>query len=175
MHILLGVLSGFRKDLKLILDSSYGWSTPSSFGMGSYGSKKTDNVVADTVDFSTIMLKDFAVLRLHGGTGALVAGVVATFILVFLAYKIFLWKRAKMGAGRRAPQGEERAVWGGPGRMDNEDRAGLGRFNRRLPTAFRPAAVLPLPAHVDVCEDCREDAAYDVLRGHFQPPPVHPV
>ena len=146
--------------------------------MGSYGSKKTDNVVADSVDLSTNLSKDFAILRLHGGTGALVAGVVATFILVFLAYKLFMWKRAKMGAGRRAPQGEERAVWGGPGRMDNEDRAGLGRFNRRLPTAFmpaRPAAVLPLPAHVDVCEDCREDAAYDVLRGHFQPPPVHPV
>ena len=175
---MLGVWSDLKQELKLILDTSYGWSTPSSFDMGSYGSKKTDKVVADTVDFSTNMSKDFAILRLHGGTGALVAGVMATFILVFLAYKLFMWKRAKMGAGRRAPQGEERAVWGGPGRMDNEDRAGLGRFNRRLPTAFmpaRPTAVLPLPAHVDVCEDCREDAAYDVLRGHFQPPGVHPV
>ena len=90
MHILLGVLGGFRTDLKLILDSSYGWSTPTVFGMGSYGSKKTDNVVADTVDFSTNMSKDFAVLRLHGGTGALVAGVAATFILFYLAYKMFL-------------------------------------------------------------------------------------
>ena len=159
------------------MDTSYGWTPPSGFGMGSYGSKKTDNVVADSVDLSTNLSKDFAILRLHGGTGALVAGVMATFILVFLAYKLFMWKRAKMGAGRRAPLGGERAVWGGPGRMDNEDRAGLERFNGRIRTAFRPAAAaaLPLPAHVDICEECREDAAYDVLRGHFQPSPVHPV
>ena len=176
MRILLVVLGGFLADFKLILDSSHGWSS-SFFGMGSGGSKKTD-VVADSVDFSTNMSKDFAVLRLHGGTGALVAGVAATAVLCYLAYRMFMWKKAKMGAGRRAPQGEERAVWGNPGRMDHEDRAGPGRFARRLPTAFiphRPAAVLPLPAHVDVCDDCREEAAYDVLRGHFQPPAVHPV
>ena len=39
--------------------------------MGSGESKKTDNVVADTVDFSTNMSIDFAVSRLHGGTFAL--------------------------------------------------------------------------------------------------------
>ena len=174
---MLGVWSDLKQGLKLILDTSYGWTPPSGCGMGSYASKKTDNVVADSVDLSTNLSKDFAILRLHGGTGALVAGVMATFILVFLAYKLFMWKRAKMGAGRRAPLGGERAVWGGPGRMDNEDRAGLERFNGRIRTAFRPAAAaaLPLPAHVDICEECREDAAYDVLRGHFQPSPVHPV
>ena len=149
--------------------------------MGSYASKKTDNVVADSVDLSTNLSKDFAILRLHGGTGALVAGVMATFILVVLAYKLFMWKRAKMSAGRRAPLGRERAVWSGPGRMDNVDRAELDRFNGRIRADFRPAAAaaLPLPAHVDICEECRQDAAYDVLRGHFQPPPhptpVHPM
>ena len=104
--------------------------------MGGSGSKKTENVVADSVDFSTNLPKDFAVLRLHGGTGMLMAGVAATAILIYLAYKMFLWKRAKMGAGRRAPQGEERVVWGNPGRIDHEDRAGLGRFAKRPPTAF---------------------------------------
>ena len=39
------------------------WNS-SFFRMGSGESKKTDNVVADTVDFSTNMSKDFAVLRL---------------------------------------------------------------------------------------------------------------
>ena len=146
--------------------------------MGGSGSKKTENVVADSVDFSTNLSKDFAVLRLNGGTGALMAGVVATGILVYMAYKVFLWKRAKMGAERRAPQGEERVVWGNPGRIDQEDRAGVGRFARRPPTSFMPprsAAVLPPPAHEDFCADCREEAAYDVLRGHFQPPATHPV
>ena len=112
---MLGVLGDFRTEFKLILDSSNGWSAPTFFGMGGSGSKKTENVVAD---FSTNLSKDFAVLRLHGGTAALMAGVAATAILIYLAYKMFLWKRAKMGAGRRAPQGEERTVWGNPGRID---------------------------------------------------------
>ena len=80
------------------MDSSNGWSTPTFFGMGGSSSKKTEKVVDDSVDFSTNLSKDFAVLRLHGGTGALMAGVVATGILIYLAYKVFLWKRAKMGA-----------------------------------------------------------------------------
>ena len=50
--------------------------------------------------------------------------------------------------------------------------AHFAKYNKIDPAA---AAALPLPAHVDICEECRQDAAYDVLRGHFQPPPVHPV
>ena len=96
------VVCDFRKDFKLILDSSYGWSAPTFFGMGSGGSKKTESVVAETVDYSTNLSKDFAILRLHGGTGALMAGTVATVILIYLAYRMFLWKKAKMGTGRRA-------------------------------------------------------------------------
>ena len=157
------------------------WNSP-FFRMGSGESKKTDNVVADTVDFSTNMSKDFAVLRLHGGTSALVASVAASAILVYMAYRMFKWKKAQMDqARRRAPQGEGRVIWGGPGRVDMEGGEGQGRFARRLPAAYRPpqpAAVLPLPVHVDVCDDCREEG-YDVLRGHFQPqlqqPAAHPM
>ena len=161
----------------LILNEHNGWSPPTFFGMGGSSSKKTDNVGADSVDFSTNMSKDFAVLRLHGGTSALVAGVAATAILLYLAYRTFLWKKARMTARRGARQDEERAVWGNPGRGDHEDRARQGRFARRPPTAFMPpraAAALPPQAHIDVCDDCREEAGYDGLRGHFQPPTVHP-
>ena len=174
-------VGGFEADLKLILAPNNNWHS-SYFGMGSGGSKKTDNVVADTVDFSTNMSKDFAVLRLNGGTSALVAGVAASAVLVYMAYRMFKWKKAQMDqARRRAPQGEGRVIWGGPGRVDMEGGEGQGRFARRLPAACRPPlheAVLPLPVHVDVCDDCREEG-YDVLRGHFQPqlqqPAAHPM
>ena len=53
---------GFRTDFKVILDASNGWSAPTYFGMGSGGNKKTNNGVADSVDFSTNMSKDFQVL-----------------------------------------------------------------------------------------------------------------
>ena len=157
------------------------WNSP-FFRMGSGESKRMDNVVADTVDFSTNMSKDFAVLLLHGGTSALVVSVAASAILVYMAYRMFKWKKAQMDQARlRAPQGEGRVIWGGPGRVDMEGGEGQGRFARRLPAAYRPpqpAAVLPLPVHVDVCDDCREEG-YDVLRGHFQPqlqqPAAHPM
>ena len=88
------------------------WNSP-FFRMGSGESKKTDNVVGDTVDFSTNMSKDFAVLRLHGGTSALVASVAASAILVYMAYRMFKWKKAQMDqARRRAPQGEGRVSYG---------------------------------------------------------------
>ena len=80
-------VGGFEADLKLILTPNDDWHS-SYFGMGSGGSKKTDNVVADTVDFSTNMSKDFAVLRLHGGTSALVAGVAASAVLFFKIPKV---------------------------------------------------------------------------------------
>ena len=170
-------VGSFEADLKLILTPDNDGHS-SFFGMGSGGSRKTDNVVADTVDFSTNMSKDFAVLRLHGGTSALVAGVAASAVLVYMAYRMFKWKKAQMDQARqRAPQGEGRVIWGGPGRVDMEGGEGQGRFARRLPAAYRPpqpAAVLPLPVHVDVCDDCREEG-YDVLRGHFQPQPQQPA
>ena len=57
-----------------------------------------------------------------------------------------------------------------------------GRVARRPPVAFRPsqpAVMLPRPVHEEFCEECREEAArdareeagYDVLRGHFRPLP----
>ena len=163
---------------KLILTPNDNWHSP-FFRMGSGESKKTDNVVADTVDFLTNMSKDFAVLRLHGGTSALVAGVAASAVLCYMAYRMIMWKKAKMGqARRRAPQGKGRVVWGNQGRVDIEDGEGQDRFARRLPAVYRPpqpAAMLPLPVHVEICGDCREEAGYDVLRGHFQPQPQQPT
>ena len=102
------------------------------------------------MDLSTNLSKDFAVLRLNGGTGALMAGVVATGILVYMAYKVFLWKREKMGAERRALQGEERVVWGNLGRIDQEDRAGVGRLARRPCTSLIPPFFLNLPMRTSV-------------------------
>ena len=57
--------------------------------MGGGGSK--DNVVADNVDYSTNLSKDYAVLRLHGGTSALFAGVAASAVLFYMAYRLLQW------------------------------------------------------------------------------------
>ena len=142
------MLGGSEADFKLILTAEDGWHS-SFFGMGSGGSKQTDNVVANTVDFSTNMSKDFAVLRLHGGTSALVAGVAASAVLCYMAYRLFMWKKTKMGqARRRAPQGEGHIVWANPWRVDIEDGERQGRLARRLPAAFRPPS---LPR----CSPCR--------------------
>ena len=98
------MLGGPEADFKLILTADDGWHS-SFFGMGSGGGTKTDDMVANTVDFSTNMSKDFAVLRLHGGTSALVAGVAASAVLCYMAYRLFMWKETKMGQARqRAPQ-----------------------------------------------------------------------
>ena len=142
--------------------------------MGGGGSK--DSVVADSVDYSTNLSKDYAMLRLHGGTTALFAGVAASAVLIYIFYKLFCWKRARMNQARqRAPQGEGRFVWANPGRVDVEEGEVPGRVARRPPVAFRPSqptAMLPRPVHEEFCEECREEAAgYDVLRGHFQPLP----
>ena len=40
------------------------------------------------------------------------ARVAVTAILLYLEYRMFVWKRSKMGAGRRAPQGRS-ALSGG--------------------------------------------------------------
>ena len=127
------MLGGPEADFKLILTADDGWHS-SFFGMGSGGGTKTDDMVANTVDFSTNMSKDFAILRLHGGTSALVAGVAASAVLCYMAYRLFMWKKTKMGQARqRAPQGEGRVVWANPGRVDIEDGEGQGRFARRPP------------------------------------------
>ena len=154
-------MSGSEADSKLILTAQDGWHPP-IFGMGGSGSKSTEGVVADTVDYSTNLSKDFAVLLLHGGTSALVAGVAASAVLFYVAYRLFNWKR------------EGRMVWTNPGRVDIEEGEGQGRFARRAPAVFRPpepASMLPRPVHEELCAECREEAGYDVLRGHFQPLP----
>ena len=92
-------MDDFKTDLKLILNES----PLTIFGMGGSSSKKTNQVLADSVDFSTNMSKDFAVLSLHGGTSALVAAIAATAILFYLVYRMFFWKKAMMTARRRAP------------------------------------------------------------------------
>ena len=136
LHIASLCVSGSEADSKLLLTSKDGWH-PSFFGMGGGGSK--DNVVADNVDYSTNLSKDYAVLRLHGGTSALFAGVAASAVLVYMAYRLFRWKSTKMNQARqRAPQGEGRFVWANPGRVDVKEGEVQGRVVRRPPVALDP-------------------------------------
>ena len=61
------------------------------------------------------------------------------------------------------------------GRMDKEEGEGKGWFARRLSAVFRPLQPAPVqlrPVHEELCEDCRVEAGYDVLRGHFPPLPT---
>ena len=163
--------------------------------MGGYGSKQ-DNVVADSIDNSTNLSKEYAMLRLHGGTSAIFAGAAASAALIYIFYKLFCWKqrqRQKQRQRHRAPKDEGPFVWNDQGRLDMEEGGVPDRVSRRLPVVFRP----PAPATVfragpqppvfqprivheeEVCEECREEAArdareeagYDVLRGHFRPLP----
>ena len=46
----------------------------------------------------------FAILRLHGGTGALMAGTVALAILFYLAYEMFLWKKPRWWQEKGRPR-----------------------------------------------------------------------
>ena len=156
--------------------------------MGGYGSK--DNVVADTIDNSTNLSKEYAMLKLHGGTSALFAGAAASAALVYIFYKIYCWKRDSLNRSRqRKPKDEGRFVWNNQGRLDMEEGEVPDRVARRLPVVFRapapatvfragpqPPAIQPRIVHEDVCEECRDEAAreeagYDVLRGHFRPLP----
>ena len=174
---------------KLLLNRADGWRPFQ--GMGGYGSK--DNVVADSIDNSTNLSKEYAMLKLHGGTSALFAGAASSAVLVYIFYKIFCWKRARMNRARqRAPKDEGRFVWDDQGRVDMEEGGVPDRVARRLPVVFRapapatvfragpqPPAIQPRIVHEEVCEECREEAAreareeagYDVLRGHFRPLP----
>ena len=63
---------------KLLLTRKDGWRP--FYGMGGYGSK--DNVVADSIDNSTNLSKEYAMLRLHGGTSAIFAGAAASAVLI---------------------------------------------------------------------------------------------
>ena len=169
---------------KLILTRQDGWRP--FYGMGGGGSK--DNVVADSIDNSTNLSKEYAMLRLHGGTSALFAGAAASAALIYIFYKLFCWKRDRMNRARqRALQGEGRLVRVNQGRADVEGGGVQGRVARRLPVAFRPPqppTIQRLVQEEEVSEECREEAAreareeagYDVLRGHFRPlPPPYPT
>jgi hypothetical protein len=100
---------------------------------------------------------------------------VATAVLFYVAYRLFNWKRARMGqAAQRPRQGERRTVWNNPGRMDEELGEGPGRLPRRAQGVFRPLQAAPghlMPVHEELCKDCQQEAGYDVLRGHFPPVP----
>ena len=100
----------------------------------------------------------------------------ASAVLFYVAYRLFTWKRAKMSqAAQRPRQGVGRVTWNNPGRMDEEEGEGQGRFPRRLPAVFRPLQPgpgHPRPAHEELCEDCQVEAGYDELREHFPPVPT---
>ena len=143
--------------------------------MGGGGSKSTDTNVAGTIDKSSKLSREFALIKLHGGTTALVAGMVATAVLLYLAYKLFNWKRARMGRAAMRPR-DRRAMWNIPGRVDEEVGEEPGRLPRRVQGAFRPLQAgpgHPMPAHEELCGDCQMEAGYEVLRGHL--PPVPPL
>ena len=177
---------------KLLLDRA---PLPPFQGMGGYGSKQ-DNVVADSIDNSTHLSREYAMLRLHGGTSALFAGAAASAALLYIFYKLFCWRqrqRQKQKQRNRAPKDEGPFIRNNLGRVDMEEGEVPDRVSRRLPVVFRP----PAPAtvfragpqatvyqpreivHEEICEECREEAArdareeagYDVLRGHFRPLP----
>ena len=66
-----------------------------------------------------------------------------------------------MTAEREEPNGGQRAVWCGQGRVVHEDWA-VPRRVLRIPPP-------PYAMHEEVCDECRDGAHQDVLRGHFQP------
>lgn len=127
--------------------------------MGSGSTKHEENVVADTVDKSRITTRDFTILRLHGDTGALIAGSLATLLLLYTIYRAVLWRRARLARAKEdAEQGPQ------------VNGMGMGRF---MPRAVPP----PCPVH-PLCNDCAErphippvyqQQQPDVLQGHFQP------
>ena len=132
--------------------------------MGGGGSKNTEKTVAGIVDNSKLS-KDFAIIKLHGGTSAMVAGVVASALLLYVAYKLFNWRKTKTARAAQRP----RQGLGPVGvRMDEEEGEEPGRFPRRLPAIFRPLQQSPghpMPAHEELCEECQQEAGYEALRG----------
>ena len=163
---------------KLLLDPADGWRP--FYGMGGHGSK--ENVNADSINNSTNLSKEYALLKLHGGTAALFAGAAASAVLIYIFYRLVLYNRSRMNRarGQRAPKVEGRFVWGNRGGVEEE--GALGRAARRLPVVLRappPSIQTRVIQEEDFCEECREEAAreardepaYDALRGHFRPLP----
>ena len=163
---------------KLLLDPADGCRP--FYGMGGYGSK--ENVNADSINNSTNLSREYALLKLHGGTAALFAGAAASAALIYIFYRLFLYNRSRMNRARqRASKVEGRFVWGNRGGV--EEGGALDRAARRLPVVLRapppPSIQTRIVHEEDFCEECREEAAreareepgYDVLRGHFRPLP----
>ena len=117
--------------------------------MGSGGSKHEENNVADLVDKSNITTSDFTILKLHGATGSLIAGSVATVVVMYVVYRAVLWRRERM----RAEQG------------DRGMQAGMGVGGpvlRELPLHNNGRA------HCDVCGERGINPRERDLHGHFQ-------
>ena len=150
----------------LILHAQDGWLPFSKMGVG--GSKRTEHTVAGIVDNSKLS-KDYAIIKLHGGTSAMFAGVVASALLLFVAFKFFKWRKEKTARVAQRPRQVLARVGVG---MDVEDGEVTDRFPRRLPAIFRPLQRPlghPMPAHEELCEECQQEAGYEALRGHFPP------
>ena len=127
--------------------------------MGGYGSK--ENVNADSINNSTNLSKEYALLKLHGVTAALLAGAAASAALIYIFYRLVLYKRSRMNRARqRAPKVEGRFVWGNRGGVEEE--GALDRAARRLPVVLRappPSIQTRIVHEEEVCEECREEAA----------------
>ena len=108
-------------------------------------------MVANKVDKLQISPRAFRVLRLHGDTGALIAGSLATLLLLYTNYRAVLWRCAKMVRERRLAEEGTRAVWMGPGRIAQR--------------------VIPLHPDHGLCNDCAErpPQQQNVFQGQFQP------
>ena len=73
--------------------------------------------MADTINRSQNLTKDFTVLRLHSDTGLLIAGSLATFLLLYVIYSVVLWKRSRMLRAREEAENGPCTVWAGQGRV----------------------------------------------------------
>ena len=180
-HIVSLCVGNLEAGSKLLLNPADGWRP--FYGMGGYGSK--ENVNADSINNSTNLSREYALLKLHGGTAALFAGAAASAALIYVFYKLFVYNRSRMNPARqRASKVEGRFVWGNRGGVEEE--GALGRAARRLPVVPRappPSIQTRVFQEEDFCEECREEAAreaareardepaYDALRGHFRPLP----
>ena len=79
------------------------------------GDSKHKSVVADSIKKSLNLSKDFTVLRLHGEIGGVIAGSLATLLLLYILYRGVLWKRSRMARAREGSEEAPRVVWPGPG------------------------------------------------------------
>ena len=131
--------------VRILLGPEYGFTGD----MGSGNSKHEENIVADVLDKSNIRTSDFTILKLHGATGSLIAGSLATIMLMYAFYRAVLWRRERM----RVAQGDR----GMP--------AGIG---------FGGPALRELPLRnvrelCDVCAERGQNQRERDLHGHFQP------